>query len=146
MNKLLTSLCVLLLCTLTSYAQHHNHTKEEFEKIEAAKIAHITTEVGLTPKQAEDFWPLYNEYSKKRRELKHKRRSLIRNSESITDDKVVLETFTKTDELKKMEFELDQAYRKRFLLILTPSQVMKLYRAEKDFFRMIMRKIHEEED
>ena len=146
MNKSLLIICALLLTTITSYGQHHHHTKEEFQKIEAAKIAHITTEVGLTPSQAEDFWPLYNEYSKKRRELKHERKTLIRNSENLTDDKVILETFNKVDELRVKELNLDQAYRKKFLIILSPNQVMNLYRAEKEFFRMIMRKIHDDDD
>lgn len=146
MNKVLITTCILLIIALKGYTQHHHHSKEEFEKIEAAKIAHITTAVGLTPNQAEDFWPLYNEYSQKRRELKHERKDLMRNSDQLTDDKLILKSFDRIDELRLMELNLDQAYRKKFLIILSPNQVMKLYRAEKEFFRMIMRKIHEEED
>ncbi len=145
MNKLLPTLCLLLITIISGFSQHPQCSKEDFEKIEAAKIAHITTAVGLTPSQAEDFWPLYNEYSKKRRELKHERKELMRKSESLTEDNLILTTITRIDELRMMELNLDQAYRKKFLIILSPTQVMNLYRAEKEFYRMIMRKIHEED-
>lgn len=146
MNKFILTSCILFITIISGLSQHHTHSQVDFEKIEAAKIAHITTAINLTPSQAESFWPLYNEYSKKRRELKHERKSVMRNSENLTDDKVILESFTKIDELRSMELNLDKAYRKKFLLIISPNQVMQLYRAEKEFYRMIMRKIHEDDE
>src|SRR5437879_9747223 len=39
------------------------------EKIKAARIGLITQRLGLTPEQAQKFWPIYNEFSQKRTEL-----------------------------------------------------------------------------
>ena len=141
-NSIITIL--LFSVSYIAYSQQH-HSKEDFEKIEAAKIAHITQQTSLTPQQAEDFWPLYNEYSEKRRALKHERKELMHQSETVSDDKEILKSMTRMDELREMEIALDKAYRKKFLLILSPNQVMKLYKAEKEFYRMIMKKLHEED-
>src|SRR6185503_11465850 len=40
------------------------------EKIKAARIAFITERLGLTPEEAEKFWPVYREFSMKRQEIK----------------------------------------------------------------------------
>ena len=31
------------------------------EKIQSEKIAFLTTEIGLTPEEAQAFWPVYNQ-------------------------------------------------------------------------------------
>ncbi len=38
---------------------------ERKEQIESHKIAYLTTKLSLTPNEAEKFWPLYNEFSRK---------------------------------------------------------------------------------
>ena len=40
------------------------------EKVEAHKIAFITNELNLTPEESQKFWPIYNEYSAKERDLR----------------------------------------------------------------------------
>ena len=33
------------------------------EKMQSVKIAFLTTEIGLTPTEAQNFWPIYNSVS-----------------------------------------------------------------------------------
>jgi len=42
--------------------------KEGKEKVRAYKIAYLTEKLDLSSEEAEKFWPIYNEYSKNRRE------------------------------------------------------------------------------
>ena len=44
------------------------------EKLETQRVAFITNRLDLTTEEATKFWPLYNEYSKKRFELKKAKR------------------------------------------------------------------------
>ncbi|MFM7194900.1 MAG: hypothetical protein ACKOYP_09010, partial [Bacteroidota bacterium] len=39
------------------------------ERIDAARAAVITERLGLTPEQAEKFWPIYHEFANRRQEL-----------------------------------------------------------------------------
>jgi len=40
------------------------------EKVEAARIGMITNRLGLTPDQAEKFWPIYREFIQKRQDMR----------------------------------------------------------------------------
>src|SRR5262245_55225343 len=39
-------------------------------KIQAARVAYITDQLALTPEEAEKFWPIYREFTTKRKELR----------------------------------------------------------------------------
>lgn len=41
----------------------------DFEKIKAQKVAFITSHVGLTPEDAQAFWPIYNKAEAEQRDL-----------------------------------------------------------------------------
>lgn len=77
------SFIVMLLCLmpLWAFAQEERahksdqERKAEREAVHAQRIAFITQEVGLTPAEAEKFWPLYNEMDHKVGEVIHKRNS-----------------------------------------------------------------------
>ncbi|HNR27503.1 MAG TPA: hypothetical protein PKY83_03660 [Bacteroidales bacterium] len=75
------SIIIFFLCfvTLPAFSQEvrvhksEQERKAEREAVQSQKIAFITQEVGLTPAEAEKFWPLYNEMERKVREVVHKR-------------------------------------------------------------------------
>lgn len=118
--------------------------QNKHEKIEAAKIAYITKEITLTPMQAEDFWPLYNEYSTKRKRLRREKRQLHKESQNIQgNDALILQKMDRIEDIKMQEVALDKSYRNRFLIFLSPKQVMDLYQAERDFFKMLKDQIRE---
>jgi len=78
MNRLFI---VIILCLMPfrAFAQEDRmhksdqERKAEREAVQAQKIAFITQEVGLTPAEAEKFWPLYNEMDRKVGEVMRKR-------------------------------------------------------------------------
>ena len=48
----------------------HQGGKPDFEKIKAQQVAFITDQVGLTSKEAEAFWPVYNKIEEQQKELR----------------------------------------------------------------------------
>ena len=54
---------VLTLCALSATA--HYKDCPHWEEIQSKKIAHINEKVQFTVKEAQLFWPLYNEYLEK---------------------------------------------------------------------------------
>ena len=68
-----------------SFAQEH---KEQIrERIKARKIAFITDKVGLTSKEAEIFWPIYNEYNMEKKDIQKTRKKLGKLS-AMTDGEI----------------------------------------------------------
>jgi hypothetical protein len=61
MKKILSVL--VILCWLTLPASSQNRPQPGAGVIETMKIGYITTQLNLTPQEAEKFWPIYRQYS-----------------------------------------------------------------------------------
>lgn len=117
--------------------------QSRYEQIQSAKIAFFTTELELTPKEAEDFWPVYNKYWKERETAYRK----IQSNLKMITKAVTGETKVTDSELKVLtenyvegfaaEGEIQKEYFAEFSKILPLRKVAKLYRAE-EMFRVKM--------
>ncbi len=125
-----------------SYSSIFSQNEQAKEKIQAARIALITERLSLSPDQAEKFWPLYNEFSQKRQEL--------RNEYSAEKAKLNMETATEAQKralldfglnLKERNVALDKSYSSRMLSIITSDQILSLRKAEDDFRKMMLQQI-----
>ena len=114
------------------------------EKIKSLQIAYISDKLGLTPEQAEKFWPVYREFSAKRNEL---RKELIDARKEIkTDDPDP----KKQEELVKLglsvrqrELDLENEYSGRLLQVITAQQILNLRRSEREFQQMIINQLQQ---
>lgn len=140
--KLVSSLMLLLamLLALEGYAQ----SQEAMAKIQSARIALISERLGLTPDQAERFWPLYREFNTKRRGFRTEMRSVREgiDPQSLTDEQG-RELMSKALELKQRELDLEKEYSQKMLNVISTQQVMSLRKAEVDFRRMLMRRLEQ---
>ena len=62
-NKLTTIFIAILTMVLTGFtadAQPNPNRNDWKEKMQSGKIAFLTMEIGLTPEEAQNFWPIYN--------------------------------------------------------------------------------------
>ena len=59
MKKLITFICIIIFCTLSISAQEK---KESRDKIKALKISYLTEQLNLTTREAQNFWPIYNDH------------------------------------------------------------------------------------
>ena len=61
---------ILAIVACTSWGQtKENFNKDRHVKIESVKIAYYTQKLNLSPEESEDFWPIYNQYQKSKREV-----------------------------------------------------------------------------
>ena len=115
--------------------------KEIHEKIKASKIAFITDFVGLTPEEAEKFWPLYNEMQKQKEDITHsimKRYEGDREENPEITDEEALKIMKQRMDLEEKLLAIKLTYHQKFLDILAPTQVLRLYDAEDRFRRQLM--------
>lgn len=114
------------------------------EKIEAARIALITERLGLTPEQAEKFWPVYREYSGKqqeiRKELRDAKRQLDPNNPNPEKEKQLVALGL---QLKQRELDLEKDYSGRMLNVITAQQMLNLRNAEREFQRLIINQLQQ---
>lgn len=137
---LLVFFCAFTLGGSAAFAQHSS-AQDRKENVEAAKIAFLTDKMGLTAEQAQQFWPLYNEYEAKRRTLIKSYRSGYRHDvEELTEQEAearIEGMFT----TKQRELELEQEYANKYQRIISNKQLIKLYRAEREFTKMLLKRL-----
>ncbi len=114
------------------------------ERIKAYKIAYITEELDLSSKEAEEFWPIYNEYGKKifslRVEKMRKERSRIKEMggpEALSDEeasKTLNVLLASEKEVSKTREDMYKALSKT----LSPKKLLTLYHAEMNFNKRLL--------
>ncbi len=143
---------ILTVATMSAQPRGHMHkdrdgnrpTKEErFQQMQSAKIAFFTTELALTPEEAQVFWPVYNQYCealmssrKANREAFGKICELM-DSGSYTEEQMK-EALSDYAESFCPEEDIQKKYLDEFIKILPLEKVAGIYIAEEQFrHRMI---------
>mgnify|MGYP000860491423 CR=1 FL=1 len=111
-------------------------SQQEDSKVENMKRDFLTSELQLTSQESEGFFPIYNEYSQKRRDvrksLREEKKSLMNDGESSVD-KII----DKEQELVNLQKE----YLEKFRKVLPEKKIVLLIEAEKKFKTMMMSKL-----
>lgn len=142
--KQLSCACLLIFVTLKVSGQDHkSNNKAHKEKIQAMKVGYITEKLNLTSKEAEQFWPVYNEFDKKMENIHKTIRKSHKKSSSIDEmsDSEVDKMLESHNELRQKELDTQKEYNTKFKLILPVKKVAKLYRAEHNFKRELLKKL-----
>jgi len=140
MKKSIIISLLLLTTVFTSFAQEH-------KRIQAYKVAHFTEALSLTPKEAEQFWPVYNKFEKDLRQYKVKDRkqfiSTIREKGGIDQlsdteaNKMLDEILVLRDAIHQTEIDKYKALAK----VLSAKKMLKLYKAEQAFKKKLINKL-----
>jgi hypothetical protein len=139
MNKFIVSLALLLSIPLMLIAQDRGSN----ERVEALRVAFITDKLQLTPEEAQKFWPIYNEYLKKEKELRKEyrpERGAHKEELSAADaEKMLQESFEK--EAKALE--LKKEYYNRLKTAVPVQKVARLSHVERSFKQHLLRNMQE---
>ena len=143
--------CLLLTIASVTEVQaqrgkNHDHDHESRkEKIETAKIGLISTNLNLSSEQAQNFWPIYNEYNGKRKENRKAMRQL-RTENALLDgtDEELLTDMRKMLVLHRTEVDLEKEYFDKFLKVISPKQLAMLYKTEREFTKILLKRMQED--
>ena len=116
------------------------------EKIRAAKVGLITSRLDLSEEQAKIFWVVYDEFDKKRSEIRKNIRQMTAESRNITtsDDKI-LSDLKEVLSLKQKEVDLEKEYLSKFLKTINVRQLSELFKTEQLFNQMLVKKLNRAE-
>ncbi len=144
-NKIFLSilgLCIMSIIHAQDPREDKMQNRERMrEKIEAQRIAYITSKLDLNADESVKFWPVYNEYTKKRMELRKSRRDL-RDQEEMNeqDSKKYVE---QQIEIQEKDLALKKIYYEKFGNILSSQKLAKLEEAEKELTQEIIKNLKE---
>ncbi len=140
MKKIIASTLFFALIVAAFAQPRDSKHSDRWEKYRSEKIAFLTTNLELTPAEAQRFWPVYNQLEKERWESQKLRREMeekvLEAEETMPDQKIKELTRDFAGSMKK-EADMLASYNEKFLEILPPRKVLKLYKSENEF-RMYM--------
>ncbi|WP_143080197.1 hypothetical protein [Hymenobacter arizonensis] len=141
MFRLLGLLALLLALAPDAAAQGGRRGGQRLGQLENAKIAFITNRVSLTQDQAQKFWPVYNEFSTRRRELNRSSRVLRRDVSENMSDQQIRDNLNQSFALRQQELNLEKEYFEKFQKVISLRQVAQLFVAERDFTREVIKRV-----
>ncbi len=134
----------LILGFMGFYSTLSAQNKAAMRKIESARIALITERLGLSPAQAERFWPIYNEYSTQRRQIRNQWTEARKGVDPQTmTEQQSQQMMNLRFEVKQKELNLEKDYAKRLREVISSQQILSLRNAEDDFKRMLLQRIEQ---
>ncbi len=127
MKKFYTlSLCLLLGAWASAQDAEPDLSNKKQQDIEALKVAFISKELELTPEEAQQFWPVYNQYAKEMNTV------VTENSgDALERDEKVL--------------NLRKRYRDQFSKVLGPQRMNRMYNAEGRFRHLLIKALQRQQ-
>lgn len=143
MKRLIIIALVSVFAATSLFAQERKGPSPEmFEKIKAEKISFFTSKLDLTPSEAQTFWPVYNEFEKKRFDIQRQ----IHDFERMPNEKFASLSESQLEKLTNEYIEsfeqqasLIKEYNKQFMKILPKKKVLLMYRTENEFRSHLIR-------
>ena len=142
---IVTASVLILTSAISAFAEERFQDNWK-EKIMSEKIAFLTMEMGITPEEAQVFWPVYNQVDKERDEaIRRVFRSYKDVEDAVAAGKGEKELNKLLDEYLaalKAQGEVEQKAYKDYAKVLPTEKLAKLYVAEEKFRRHHIRKLH----
>lgn len=143
-------IAVVLVCSFISCVMFAQATRGDghdyWEKMKSMKIAFITSEVGITPAEAQVFWPVYNEVEAEMRAAQGKVfKAYMAMKDAIKDGKTeaeVRQALHSYVEATNNRDKLITSSLARYEKVLPEVKVAKLYLAEEKFRRDQIRRLN----
>lgn len=145
MKKIITIIAAAMavLCLSTTASANKRCGEDWKEKMQSEKIAFLTTEIGLTPEEAQAFWPVYNQVEKEKDEAMHNvikaYKELCKALEEGKDVSALLDKYVAAQ--AKMN-EVENGVAAKYKAVLPVEKVAKLYVSEERFRRNHIRRLH----
>ena len=132
----------LLLVAVSGFSQPR--FRQKLEQIKTLKVAYITDELQLTPDEAAKFWPVYNAYEDKQKDLRKEKAHayLDRMDEDGIDKMSEKEAANYLSQMESTEDDLYQLKKKliaNLKVILPVKKIIMLQKAEEGFNRKLLK-------
>lgn len=150
MNFLLIALAIL--AANVSPAQDDDGPpvpQERMKEIKAQKSAYLTQKMDLSPEEAQQFWPIYNQMDEEeeanRKEFMELRRSLKKSGTEITEQQAN-DLLDRELAMREKELQIAKKYDPQLRKAIGAQKLVKLYKAERDFHREVMRRFRDRDE
>ena len=145
--KFFFAIAVLCMAGMTGTVEAQERRNEDWkQKFMSEKIAFLTSEMQITPEEAQVFWPVYNASWETRDKYHRQVISTYRELEKAIEEQKSVKELDEllTAYLKALDGKegLEQELCEKFKQVLPAEKVAKLYVVEEKFRREQINKLH----
>jgi len=130
---------LLCLCSLGAYAQPDRDDPKRGEKVEALKRAFITSELSLTPVEAEKFWPVYNAHEETQKTHRKELKKVMDKMDEVGENQKAFESLNnEISALRVKEVEEDSNFMIACSKVIGVQKTAKLPGIEREFHKILL--------
>ena len=122
---------ILLSMAFTTAAFSQQMRDKIGEKVKIQRIAFLTQRLSLTETEAQQFWPIFNEFTDKLQQIRKQPKPEKSFDEQADAD--VEKLITAQFDRDSREIDLKKEYFVKLKKVISVKKIAKLYKAEKDF-------------
>ena len=145
MKKFIILSFFLSALVLTSAHAANNSQGDWKQRIMSEKIAFLTMEMGITPEEAQAFWPVYNQVDKERDEAVRK---VFQSFKALEDavsagksEKEISKLLDAYQDALEQQGKIESQASARYEKVLSVEKLAKLYVGEERFRRQQVRRL-----
>lgn len=138
---------LLLLLSGFWQLQAQNDKDQHRERIKALKTAYITQELNLSKDVAQKFWPIYNKYETKKREL-HRREhvDIDLSSPECIDEAKANNMLKEYLDVEREEYVIKKQLFNDLKAIISAQDIIKLHKLEDEFHKKLIKEYRAKKD
>ena len=127
---------IFLTIALLTWGMAYGQNRATQNKIESQRVAFITERLNLTPDESAKFWPLYNEFKSKQKNLRAEVRSdaFVQDVSDAEAEKIIEDRLAAEAKI----LDLKRGYFRRMAKAIPPRKVVRLPAVEQEFNRKIL--------
>ncbi len=132
---------VLMVSVFGTLAQAQVDPEKREARLAAFRAEVFTRVLNLTPEEAQNFWPIYNEYTDRREQAQQDLRpgkQLDQMSDVEVEDQI-----KRHFEMKQRELDLEREAYQKLRKVLPLRKIAKLPLAEREFRESLVKKLQE---
>lgn len=138
---LMLNLCFLaLVAGAQDFGVGDEISTTALDRVQAQRVAFITQKIDMTSKEAEKFWPLFNEYEREERKI---RKQYQRNTRRIIDmsDGEARAFLESRFDMEQELLDLKRQYFLKLADIISPRKLAGFNRADREFKKLLLNRI-----
>ncbi|MEY3850321.1 MAG: hypothetical protein RJA38_762 [Bacteroidota bacterium] len=137
-----TMILFLSLCSVVAFAQPDRDEPKRSEKVEALKRAYLTTELALTPVEAEKFWPVYNAHDETQKTHRKELKKVMEKMEAVGENQKAFESLNnEISALRMKEVEEDSNFMIACSKVIGVQKTAKLPSIEREFHKIVLEEV-----
>ncbi|MDO8366615.1 MAG: hypothetical protein Q7T20_07465 [Saprospiraceae bacterium] len=132
---------VLIVSAFGTMTQAQVDPEKREARLAAFRAEVFTRVLNLTPEEAQNFWPVYNEFANKREQAQQELRP-VKQLDQMSDAEVE-DQIKRHFEMKQREIDIERDSYQKLRKVLPLRKIAKLPMAEREFRESLVKKLQE---